>query len=285
MTEKISLFGAGFIGGKFAETYPDEVEVMPRDAEFTTNPHILYGISTIHNYHPKDGNPFIDIETNLLKFVRVLDKSITDGSVFNLISTWFVYGEVPLPAQEDARCLPTGFYSITALAREQLLKSYCETFGLKYRILRLGNVIGIGDKKISPRKNALQWMVKELAQGREVKLYKGDPIRDFIDVRDCVKAIHLVLEKGELNTIYNISNGEGLRISTLLEVANRAGGYKGKIGEMEVPDFHSKVQTSKMWMDTRKLKSLGYVKSHDIETSVEELVHYYQLRQEHDEQG
>jgi len=276
---KISLFGAGFIGGKFAETYPEETVVVDRGCKFAPTNNILYMRSTIHNYHPKDLDFFTDIDTNLFHFMEVVEANHGKPFVFNLVSSWFVYGETPLPAKEDARCLPNGFYSITALAREQLLKSYCETFGVNYRILRLGNVIGVGDKKASPRKNALQWMVKELAQGRDVKLYKGDGIRDFIDARDCVKAIHLILEKGELNTVYNVSNGEGVRISTLLETANRASGYKSNIGTMEVPGFHKTVQTSKMWMDVKKLKSLGYVKSHDIKTSVEELVKYYEVNE------
>lgn len=277
--DKISLFGAGFIGGKFAETYPEETIVVDRGCKFSPTNNILYMRSTIHNHHPKDLDFFTDIDTNLFHFMEVVEANHGKPFVFNLISTWFVYDGVHMPASEGDICNQNGFYSITARAREQLLKSYCETFGVNYRILRLGNVIGTGDKKASPRKNALQWMVKELAQGRDVQLYKGDAIRDFIDVRDVVKAIHLVLEKGELNTIYNISNGEGVRISTLLETANRAAGYKANVGEKDVPEFHKIVQTNKMWMDVKKLKSLGYVKSHDIETSVEELVKYYEVNE------
>lgn len=277
--EKISLFGHGFVGGKFAEMYPDEVEIVPRDDIHASCKNILYGISTVHNYHPKDGDPFIDIETNLLHFMKVLDANINEDVVFSLISTWFVYDGSHLPANEDDKCNQNGFYSITARAREQLLASYCQTFGLKYRILRLGNVIGIGDKKASPRKNAVQWMVKELAQGRDVSVYKGGQVRDFIDVRDCARAIHLVLEKGELNQIYNISNGQGLNISDLIDVAHRASKYRAKVGEMEVPGFHKTVQNPKMYLDTRKLNGLGYVQQHDIKTVIKELVHYYEYNE------
>lgn len=275
--EKVSIFGKGFVLGKYADTYLDEVEIVPRDEITAPTKNILYGISTVHNYHPKEGRPFLDIETNLIHFMKVLDENINEEVVFNLISTWFVYGNTELPAKEISSCHPKGFYSVTALCREQLLASYCETFHLKFRILRLGNVIGVGDKKISRQKNALQFMVRELAQGRDVNyLYKVGAIRDFIDVRDCVEAIHLVLEKGELNQIYNIANGKGLNINDLVYEAQIESGYKSKITEIEVPDFHMAVQTSKMYMDTKKLNSLGYVQRHDIKQSVRELVHYYE---------
>lgn len=274
--DKYSLFGVGFVLGEYAKTYPDEVICIDRESRFANSNNILYGRSTVHNYHPKEGDPFIDIRTNLLHFMQVLDLNINEDVTFNLISTFFVYGQgAQLPAKEDSPCNPSGFYSITANAREQLLRSYCGTFGLKYRILRLCNILGTGDKKASPKKNALQWMIKELAEGKEIKIYKGDNIRDYMDVRDCVRAIHLVLEKGEPNQAYNISSGVGRRISDLVERANHALGYTGKIGEQDVPEFHKVVQTPVFVADNSKLKALGYEPQYDINTTVEEIAHYY----------
>lgn len=277
---KLSIFGGrGFIGSYLADSLPfEETIVVDRECIEPLTPNVINLISTVDNYNVKE-NPFLDIETNLIHFMKILSKGYEKWGkdlVFNQVSTWFVYDGSHLPANEESPCNPTGFYSITALAREQLLKSYCGTFGLKYRILRLGNVIGVGDKKASPKKNALQWMVKELAQGRDVSVYKGGAVRDFIDVRDCVRAVHLVLEKGKLNQTYNVANGQGLNISALIDVAHRASGYKAKVKEMEVPNFHKVVQTPKMYLDVKKLKGLGYVKQHDIKTTIEELVHYYE---------
>lgn len=284
--EKVNLFGAGFVGGWYAKLYPEETDVVGRGFVLGQNPDSLYMISTVHNYNPTNGDSFVDIETNLTHFMEhlVAHKIHWNGEgVFNLVSTWFVYGNTTLPAREDSPCNPTGFYSITARAREQLLISYAETFGLKYRILRLGNVLGAGDKKISRKKNALQYIVSEIAKGRDVDyLYKDGAIRDFIDVRDCVRAIHLVLEKGDTNQIYNIANGKGLNVNDLVEVAWQESGYMSKITQIPVPEFHRQVQTSKMYMDTKKLKALGYVQQHDIAQTVRELVHHYQHEKEQD---
>lgn len=277
--DKISLFGAGFIGRKYAETYPDDVVVVDRHVCDSPLSNILFFRSTVHNYHPKEYNPYIDVETNLLHFLRVLDlnhKVFNTNLVFNLISTWFVYGNTELPAKETSPCNPTGFYSITARAREQLLISYCQTFGLNYRIIRLGNVIGVGDTKIGLKKNALQYFIRELAQGRDIECYKKGSIRDYIDVRDVVRAIHLILAKGEFNEIYNVANGRGLNVKNLIQHAWVTSGYKSKINEVEVPEFHHIVQTQDMWLNVQKINDLGYVKQHDIYAAIEELVYHYQ---------
>jgi len=275
---EISLFGHGFVGSWYTHLYPDTI-VVPREEIHSRTPNILFMRGTVTNYNVKDGYPFLDIESNLIHFMKVLDASHGryEDLVFNLVSTWFVYSPKKIPATEDSYCEPNGFYSITALCREQLLRSYCETFGLKYRILRLGNVIGVGDKKISRKKNALQHIVRELAQGRDVDyLYKDGAIRDYIDVRDCVQAIHLVLEEGNLNEIYNISNGQGLNVNDLVKIAHRESGYISKITEIPVPEFHKVVQMPKMYMDNSKIKKLGYVQQYDIKNSIRELVQHYQ---------
>lgn len=273
-----SLFGAGFIGSRYIERYPETI-VIPRGGVVSYSPVALYMRGTVTNYNVKDNLPYRDIEDNLIHFMEVLvatHEKWKENFVFNLVSTWFVYSPKQIPAKETSYCEPNGFYSITALCREQLLKSYCETFSLNYRILRLGNVIGVGDKKISRKKNALQHIIKELAQGRDVDyLYKGGAIRDYIEVRDCVDAIHLVLEKGNLNEIYNIANGQGFNVNDLVEVAHRESGFKSKITQIPVPDFHKTVQMPKMYLNVDKIKKLGYVQQHDIKNTVKELVHYY----------
>lgn len=275
--DKISLYGAGFIGSHFAGKYPDEVVVMDRNARYSKTDNILYMISTVHNYHPKDLDFHTDIDTNLSHFMSVIEANHEKDFVFNLISTWFVYDGSHIPADEDDKTNQRGFYSITAKAREQMLISYCETFGKKYRILRLGNVIGVGDKKVSRRKNALQHMIKELAQGRDVDyLYEGGAIRDFIDVRDCTSAIKIILEDGGLNEIYNVANGEGINVNDLVDVAHRETAWRSTVKKIPVPEFHKAVQTPKIVLNIKKLKNLGYVKQHDIKTVVKELVHYYE---------
>lgn len=275
--EELSVFGCGFIGNRYTELFPSVC--VGRDDLYTKSSKILYAISTIHNYNVFD-NPYLDIETNLIHLIRVLEnayKSFGKDVEFNYLSTWFVYGlGGEIPAKETSACDPKGFYAITKRCAEQLIESYCGTFGMKYRILRLANVLGVGDEKTSAQRNALQFMVKQIVQRQPVSLYKDHTTRDFIHVDDACKAINLVINSPKtLNSVINIGNGIGLVVPDLVRyVAERCGGtYSTK----EPPKFHRQVQTEIMWLDTTKLQELGYTPTYSIQQTLDELIAHYTL--------
>jgi len=281
--KKHSVFGAdGFIGSEFMWQTPEShaqsrIDYKPHSQD------ILYFISTVDNYNVKT-RPFLDIETNLSLLIYVLEQcrdKYGKQFTFNFISSWFVYG-VPeyLPVPEVHPCDPKGFYSITKRTAEQLLQSYCETYGIKYRILRLANVIGIGDEKISLKKNAVQCMIRELAQGRSVNLYATPSIRDIVNVKDIVRGISLVLEKGELNRVYNIGNGIPVDVNELiLGVVNKCKA-PGKINLVPVPEFHKQIQATKFWLDISDLQELGYEPLYSVDYTVRDLIDYYEKTKE-----
>jgi nucleoside-diphosphate-sugar epimerase len=278
---KISVFGStGFIGSRFCEMFSGDVISIPRDNILALTPSLLWFISTTNNYHVFD-DVQLDIDTNLSLTVEALDKhrkKYGADSVFNLISTWFVYGDpVMLPVREDSCCTPKGFYAITAHAREQLVISYCETFGMSYRIMRLGNVLGVGDKKISLKKNALQYFVREIVNNRPVNLYWPDrTIRDYIYVDDVCSAIDLIISNEKTkNNIYNIGNGIPVKFGDCVEsVANKLG-YSECIQHVERSDFHKVIQTNVLYLDNSKIQYLGYKPTKTIWQMLDELVEYY----------
>lgn len=271
---KINLFGNGFIGGEFSSRY--DVIVNDRNDFVPSTNKILYFISTIDNYNIHT-DPHLDIETNLNVLVTTLEnaRSVYGSNFeFNFISSWFVYGKTQIPAREDTVCNPTGFYSITKRCAEQLLISYCQTFGISYRVLRMSNVIGINDHKVSKKKNALQYMIQQLVRGEEVKLYEGKILRDLIDVRDAADAIYQVIHFGNINEIFNIGNGVGYSFEELIyKVHDHLG--TGSIKRISQPEFHKLVQIKDFYLDVSKLHSIGFQSQHNIEDSVMQIADYY----------
>jgi len=279
---KLSVFGSsGFVGNAYIEAYGGIP--IPRNSRISGSDDILYFISTVDNYNIHT-NPHLDIDTNLTVLIDVLEEwrrsKPPAKSVFNYISSWFVYGQDCAHGQysvtgvpETAPCDPKGFYSITKRAAEQLLISYCQTYDLNYRIMRLGNVLGAADKKVSAKKNALQYLIGEIKENRPINLYNmGRFYRDFIDVRDCVWAIDLVTRSGKPNEIYNIGNGK-----TMFNVPIFYAKYKlnsaSAISNIPPKEFHNKVQPStSFFMDTTKLNNLGYIPAYTIEQTVDDLI-------------
>jgi nucleoside-diphosphate-sugar epimerase len=269
----LQIFGGmGFVGSAYIANYPDCFPKKRNDYFVDKDKDILYFISTVTNYNVFS-DPHIDIDTNLTLLIKILSQVKDTNLTFNFISSWFVYGDTEMPATEESFCKPTGFYSITKRCAEQLLISYCETFNIKYRIIRLANVAGRGDNKASSQKNALQYMVNQLKQGLNVNLYDGGNMyRDYIHVNDAVDAIHLIIEKGEINSIYNVSNGEPLLFKDLIEYAKELIGGDGNLIPIEVPKFHKIVQVHSQWMKNDKLKSLGYEPKYSPNLMIEDMV-------------
>lgn len=254
----LSVFGGtGYIGNTFCKMYPDKVNIIPRnDRNFFTD-EVLYFISTTTNQNVFD-DLHLDIDTNLSLFVDVLSKCKDRDVTFNFISSCFVYGNDILDAKETDCCNPTGFYSITKRAAEQLLISYCKTFGVKYRILRIGNVYGL-DKTVTPGKNVLGYMISLLKKNSTVKLYDGgNYYKDYMSVTDICRAINLILDKGEINQIYNISSGDSYSFSEIIQTAKKLVNSQSELIDVPIPDNQKFIQVKNMTLNIDRLKSLGF---------------------------
>jgi nucleoside-diphosphate-sugar epimerase len=263
--------GSGFVGNNFLRMFDGCTQIQREERKPLTKD-ILYFISTVDNYNVFD-DLTLDVETNLKVLCEVLEHCKDKDITFNFISSWFVYGKTPyMGAKEDSVCMPTGFYSITKKCAEDLLISFCETFGVKYRILRLCNVMGAGDQKASRKKNAITWLIDELKLDHDINLYDGGShCRDIMHVQDVCRAIKLVCDKGELNTIYNIGSGHPTKISEVVALAHHYLKSKSKINNIDPPEFHDQVQVQNFWMNTTKLQSLGFEPKLSLEFIVKDL--------------
>lgn len=269
----ISVFGAsGFIGNKFCEKFDchrmGRNEITPPEE----TKKIIYFISTVDNYNIIL-NPFLDIETNLIHLIKVLEECKTRDIEFIFISSWFVYGDTELPANENSCCYPKGFYSITKRTAEQLLETYCNTFGLKYKIIRLANVIGEDDRKISKKKNVLQYLIGEIKSGKPISLYNnGDFYRDFIDINDVVDGIDYVSENGLCGEIYNLGNGIGKTLKEIIYYIFSKLETNVEILPMELNLIQKEVHVNSFIMDVRKLKKLGFTPKYSIFESIDKIL-------------
>lgn len=265
--EHVNVFGgSGFIGSRFVELNLDSVVNSRNDYEVKTK-NVLYLISTVDNYNIFT-DPYLDIDTNLTTLIKVLETCKDKDVTFNFISSWYVYGNIESPMKETDYCYPNGFYGITKRAAEQMLIHYCETFGIKYRILRLSNVLGAGDKKVSKRKNVLQYMVNQLKINEDVTIFNEKISRDYLHVDDVISAISLVLEHGEQNEIYNIGRGKPHRLIDIICLAKAS---LHSTSEIIITNKPTGLTIEESYFDITKLKSLGFVHRISIMSIIKEL--------------
>jgi nucleoside-diphosphate-sugar epimerase len=234
---------------------------VPREQNEPMSNDVLYFISTTHNYNIFT-DPHKDIDTNLSKMIDVLEacRNKNPNTVFNFVSSWFVYGmNCTLDTKETDLCDPRGFYSITKRAAEQMLVCYCKTMGINYRIMRLTNIIGVGDKNVSAKKNAIQHMIGLLKKNEPVKLYdQGSNIRDFMYVDDACRAIDVCIRNSPLGETINISNSQPVSIFQVMDYAKKKLNSSSELMSIETPDFHKVVQVKDVCLNNEKLLSYGY---------------------------
>lgn len=278
----ITVFGhSGFVGSNFVKLCNDKGVPLCLPERWSRRPHaestdIVNFVSTVHNYNVFD-NPSLDVATNLVILTEMLEswKNNRPEAVFNQISSWFVYGNpTHFPAREYSPCNPRGFYSITKRAAEQLVISFAETFGLKYRIIRLANVLGSSDKGVSAQKNALQFLIKKMCAGEPVEIYdRGNFYRTYVDVEDCVEAIHFIMGEGKpINEIYNVGSSPPHKFIDLINYIHIRTGRKSDIKFIEQRKFHKAVQTKSFCMDCSKLTLMGWVAKKNVYATIDGII-------------
>lgn len=261
---KISVYGAtGFIGGTFCELFPDEVIAIPREERKPESNNILYLISTTSNYNVLE-DVTLDVRTNLNVLMETLEYCKSKDIVFNYVSTGFVYGPDIRYAKEDEPCDPRGFYSITKRTAEQMIISFCQVYDVKYRIMRIANVYG-QDKTVSAKKNVLGFLIELMKHNEPITLYNnGEDLRDYMHVKDICRALKLVMDKGELNSIYNIASGNALTFRSIIELCKKILGSESELLSMETPRFNQLVQAKNFALNADKLKDLGFKQEIDL---------------------
>jgi len=263
MKHAVSVFGGtGFIGSRFVSMFQDDNDIYVRP-RWSRRPapegpsNTLWFISTTDNYNVHT-DPTLDVNTNLVTLCEALEQHRLNNpaGVFNFVSSWFVYGDHGSNAEvsENLACDPKGFYSITKRTAELLLQSYCQTHFIPYRILRLCNVVGPGDH-YSAKKNALQYLIGKMKNNEDIEVYgNGKFYRNYMHVDDVCRALDLVMDKGQINYIYNISHPDHRYFIDHVKYVSKKINYTGNIKFIEPKQFHQQVQTPSFLMSTFRLK-------------------------------
>ncbi|MBQ4583358.1 MAG: dTDP-glucose 4,6-dehydratase [Bacilli bacterium] len=152
-------------------------------------------------------NPNVFIQTNVIGTAILMNACLKYGvKRFHQISTDEVYGDLPLDSRksftEQAILKPSNPYSASKAAADMLVLSYYRTYGLNVTISRCTNNYGPhqSDRALIPL------VIKRALNNEPISVFgSGQNVRDWIYVYDHVTAIDLILHKGVIGEIYNVS--------------------------------------------------------------------------------
>lgn len=241
--------GAGFIGGHLAQhcleqghdvcvfdalTYAGRTSNVPSGADFFRGALDTGSVTVVKNWRPTHvmhlaaethvcrsiTYPRQFVATNVNGTMSLLD-AVRPASIEGMlhVSTDEVYGDLGLDTDgvftEQSPLNPSNPYSASKAAGEMLARAYERTYHLPIVVARPCNVYG-------PRQFPEKLIPRSIARANigEPIIVHGDGAqrREWMHVKDCVRAMLTVLELGAVGEVYNIGTGEEYSV---LDVAQR----------------------------------------------------------------
>ncbi len=130
-----------------------------------------------------------------------------------------IYAPAESPLKESDPLAPTNPYALSKLAQEQLALRAATEDGVEIVMVRAFNHTGPRQSPsfVAPSM-ARQIALIEAGQAEPVmRVGNLQSLRDFLDVRDVVRAYAALMEQGKAGEIYNVGSGTGRSIQSLLD--------------------------------------------------------------------
>lgn len=134
---------------------------------------------------------------------------------------------------EDHPISPINIYGASKAAQEIIGRQYLVSHGIEVVIARVFNCVGPGQGKEFVSSSLAHQLVQAKKGYRKPKIEVGNlkPVRDYIDVRDVVRAYWLIIEQGTPGEVYNVCSGEGYSVKEVLDMLIRKTGISVHIVE------------------------------------------------------
>jgi UDP-glucose 4,6-dehydratase len=191
------------------------------------------------------------------------------------ISTDEVYGEVDIEhkgCNEKSLLNPTNPYAATKAAAEFLVRSYYHSFKLPVIITRGNNVYG---PRQYPEKLIPRFITKLLNREKCPIHGQGKTRRNFIYVDDVSRAVDAILNKGEINEIYNIGSDDEYSVKEVLSILIKIIGLEKDIESVCEYVEDRAFNDSRYCIDSRKLVNLGWSKKISFEEGINKTIEWY----------
>jgi GDP-4-dehydro-6-deoxy-D-mannose reductase len=222
--------------------------------------------------------PKMTFETNIIGTFNLFDSVIKEriNPVIIIACSSAEYGmtnkdEIPINEKKEFR--PISPYAVSKISQDMLSLQYYQSHNLKIVRTRIFNTTG--PRKVYDACSDFAKGIAEIEYGVSDYLKVGnlEAIRDFTDVRDVVKALWILYEKGEPGEVYNICSGKGTKIGDVVEILRKMAkteikvkGDKDKFRIIDDPLYIG---------DNNKISSLGWKPEIPIEKTLQDTLNYW----------
>lgn len=232
-------------------------------------------------------SPLETLETNIIGTAKILDaiKVLDLRPVIHVCASSEVFGRVPkefLPIHEDVGFHPASPYAISKVGTDLVGRFYAEAYGMTVMTTRMFTHTG-------PRRGdvfAESTFAKQIAMieaGKQEPILKVgnlDSMRTWADVRDAVRAYHLLVTKNPIaGEYYNIGGSYSCTVRDMLDYLLSQSPMGASIEVEMDPGRLRPIDADLQIPDTTKFKNhTGWEPQIGFEQTMNDLLNYWRMK-------
>lgn len=207
-------------------------------------------------------NPELTADININGSLNILEavKNIDYNPKILMIGSGEEYGYIEkVPIVEETPLKPGNIYAVTKACQNMISKVYCKAYDMKVIMVRSFNHIGPNQSSTFVISDFCK-QVAEIEKGVRSPILKVGNLnakRDFLDVRDVVRAYTKLIQFGKSGETYNVGRGQSIKISEVLNIILKNSNKeinveidKNKLRPLDVPIIEpsiNKIYTATGW--------------------------------------
>lgn len=247
-------------------------------------PDIIFHLAAQSSIPASFANPVESVNNNVIPAIHLLEALVKNKLKTHILlaGSSEEYGLVlpeELPIRESNPLRPLNPYAVSKVAMDLLGWQYFKNYGIYVVRTRSFNNLGASFKKPDATNDWIRQIV-QMEKGLckpVLKVGNLETARDFIDVRDVVRAYWLALTKGEAGEVYNISSGKSVAMGEILK--NLLNLTSVKVDVVQETARLRPADLPKAYGDYSKLREqTGWVPCISLKQSLQDMVDFYRKR-------
>jgi ADP-L-glycero-D-manno-heptose 6-epimerase len=257
-------FGGSTITGELPDLSLQKLSAMAPDAIFHQG---AITDTTVHDER-------LMLSVNLAPMKTLLEYTAERKTPLVYASSAAVYGAAPSPQREDSAGKPLNIYGVSKWKCDCLVTEFLKFHPDAHVVgLRYFNVFGPREQNKGKMASMVCQLASQIMSGKNPRIFKwGDQKRDFVYVKDIVRANLLALEKGK-SGIYNAGSGKARSFNDVCAVLFKSLGKTGTVEYFNNP-YTGLYQDHTEASLERSSAELGYIPAWTLERAVEDYMAY-----------
>jgi len=223
-------------------------------------------------------NPIYDMDINIRGSINLMQQAINSNveKIIYSSSGGAIYGEPKvLPADENTPIKPISPYGASKFAVESYLNALGKIYGLKYKIMRYGNVYGRRQDPLGEAGVIAIFFGRVLNNKNPIIFGDGEQTRDYISVDDVIKVNIAAIDKLKKEQEYNVGTGKETSVNEIVRIMEKI--FNKKITPIYEKERQGEVK--RIYLNIKRLQNELNFKPEDIETGMRNTYEWMKNRQ------